>query len=109
MSPKSTSSFRIADSVSATLSRWKARLPVSTSYKMQPSEKKSVAAVNDSARLLGGHIADRPDGRACSGQRRSGSLVVVQGEAAGQTEVQNLQDALRRDEQIVRLEIAMDD
>jgi hypothetical protein len=46
----------MADSVSATLSRSNARLPVSTSYKMQPSEKKSVAAVNDCPRTSSGDM-----------------------------------------------------
>ena len=99
----------MADSVSATLSRSNARLPVSTSYKMQPSEKKSRRRRQRlSAHLLRRHVADRPDGCAGTGQCGLRQLVIIQGEAACQTEVENLQDPLGGDEQIVRLEIAVD-
>src|SRR4029453_3894111 len=62
-----------------------------------------------SAQLLGRHIAEGAEHGACHGQDPSGRSLFIHSSAAGDPEVENLQNAAGCEKQVFRLEVAMDE
>ena len=108
------SSLRIAALSSNGVLPLNGRAPVAISYNITPSAQMSLGHVHVlAAQLFGRHVRQRADGRPRLRERgvhlgEGGRHVRVNG-ALRQSEVQNLDAPIRRDDDIVALQIAMND
>ena len=104
----SASSRMMAVMVSAALPRGKARRPVASSYKTSPNENWSDCAreVRAASRLLRTHVSDGAErGAGLRTRHGAGSIVVrvVRGYDLRQAEVENLDTAIARNENVIGL------